>query len=592
MKTDSLRIWRSHDAGADDDFDEMLDADSVYTDRELARIVASGFNAIWIFCRLYHLMDSSIWPQLNVAGTRERIASIQAVIDRASKHGLGVYLYFNEPAGVHEDHPFWQGHTDLRGDYHWRRYSLCASTPEVKRFFEDAIQSIFTKLRRAAGVILITAGEDITDCWSKHNRQQGEEPPACPRCRDREPSEIVLDHLRAWTRVSAQQPEPFRILAWNWEWAYWYADPQREIVEHLPDGVELLADMEIGGTKQWRDRLCHVGEYSLSYVGPSPRLVGGAKICAARDMSVHAKIELNVTHELCTVPNVPVIPTLHGKFKAMSDLNLSGCMAAWNMGTRDTLNTAAFALYMDDPNRYADPIAFQMDLAKQYFGEVDTSLVLDTWHTFVDAFALYPQTVQLIYTGPHNDAFARPLVLQFKGEPIGVSYKAGMYGDDLSKCLTRHHNQQTSFTCEEVADAFSDMACRWIPAAHRYAQALQNDTVASPIHRQHRFEESSCATIIGLQLRSIAHQFQFQQRRTEIMRAENLTAPCQLPPDEQLLSIMREELTVVRQALPLVEADSRLGFHQTFQGYKYDSQSIIAKIELMEKALAVTSQHG
>jgi hypothetical protein len=47
-----------------------------------------------------------------------------------------------------------------------------------------------------------------------------------------------------------------------------------------------------------------------------------------------------------------------------------------------------------------------------------------------------------------------------------------------------------------------------------------------------------------------------------------------------------EEEANVARALPLIDADVRLGYHQDIQGYKYNSAMIRAKIETMEKEVA------
>ena len=49
---ESPRVWRSpftdFCAASHDTNDETVTANAVYTDEELARIAASGFNAIWV----------------------------------------------------------------------------------------------------------------------------------------------------------------------------------------------------------------------------------------------------------------------------------------------------------------------------------------------------------------------------------------------------------------------------------------------------------------------------------------------------------------------------------------------------------------
>jgi hypothetical protein len=589
----SPRIWRAARSHATND--EPLRAAEVYTDEELARIAEAGFTGVWLFCQLYDLMESSVFPELNRAKAAERIASIQTVIERGKRHGVGVWLYFNEPVGIPVEHPFWKTHPDLKGVEKWRQYSLCTSTPQVMAFFADAVHSVVGRLPGMAGVILITACESLTHCWSKRNTRKGDPPPECPRCRERAPSDIVLELLQTWVDASERQPQPFRVLAWNWEWAYWYPDPQAKIATRLPEGVELLLDLEIGGTRPWRDRANYIGEYSLSYVGPSQRFVATREAVRARGVPVHAKIQINVTHELCSVPNLPVLHTLHGKFTAMIEQGAAGFMGTWNMGSELTLNAFAMKLFLTDPQRFLDRDTFLSELAARYFDVRETSRVVEAWRRFSEAFAEYPFTVRMLYFGPHNDAPARVLSLQYEGKPIGSSYVQCDLGDDLSKCLESSPHDAEPFTLDEVADAFTHMADQWALGVREYEAVLGEpfgvptsvgiggDVEKRPtkVGTPNAAAELRCAQMIGIQLRSVEHVFRFHRRRAEVMRQHGLTAPCQLPADPELVELMRKEIANAERALPLVDADARLGFHQEFQGYKYNGPMIRAKIAAM-----------
>jgi hypothetical protein len=379
-RPESPRIWRHRDSHFDND--EPLHAAEVYTDAALARIQTEGFTGIWLFGSLYGLMDSRILPMLNQPLAAERLASIQTTIDRARHRGLGVWLYFNEPMGVPENHALWRERPDLRGEKQWNRYALCPSTPDVQAFLPDAVDSVFRRLHDLAGVILITAGEDITHCWAKRSVQQGGSPPECPRCRGREPADIVLEQIEAWTAVSRRQAAPFRVLAWNWEWAYWYPDPPSAILDRLPEGVELLLDFEFGGTRLWRDRRIPIGEYSIGYAGPGERFLACRAHAARRNLPVHAKIEIDVSHELASVPNVPLLPNVHSKLKTMTEQDISGFLGCWATGSSFTLNTYAVRLFLQNPKVFLDAERFLDSLAREYFGLRETQKVRRSWSQF------------------------------------------------------------------------------------------------------------------------------------------------------------------------------------------------------------------
>ena len=577
------RIWRSGCAGTGDD--EALSDAAGCTDEVLARIADEGFTGVWLFCRLHDLMASTVFPELNQPRADERVAGIQAVVDRAARHGLGVYLYFNDPVGLDVDHPFWITHPDLKGVTKWHCYSLCTSTPEVQAFFRDAVASVLRRLPGAAGVILITACESLTHCWSKSNTRRGAPPPTCPRCVNREPADIVLELLEGWADARRRHAPSTRIIAWNWEWAYWYADPQAEIIGRLPAGVELMLDLEIGGTRQWLGRPNYIGEYSLSYVGPGQRFLASRALAASKGIPTHAKIQINSSHELCTVPNLPVLANLHGKLVALAEHGIAGFLGTWTIGCDLTLNTFAVKLFLRDPHRFADRQAFLDELAREYFGAAETDRVVRAWTQFGEAFSCYPFSVQMLYRGPHNDAPARRLSLHYEGTPVGRSFAPDPPGDDLSPCLHAAGVDQEAFTLYDVIEAYGRMCSAWDAALTDYEAGLAAPAPGTPEQVRHRAEELRCAQMLSVQFRSTLNVFRFYREQQRVMRERGLTAPCDLPRDPALLAVMSEEQANAERALPLVEADRRLGFHQEYQGYKYDAAMIREKLARMASEL-------
>jgi hypothetical protein len=587
-EAESPRIWRH--VGTNIEAGGLYFEADAYTDAVLAGIAAEGFTGVWLFCLLYDLMDNRVFPELNRPGAAEKLAAIQRLIDRARPHGIRVYLYFNDPVGVNIHSPFWQAHPELQGVEKWSKYALCTSQPIVQAFFRDAVQSAMAPLRDLGGVILITACEDLTHCWSKTRRRFGDPPPTCPRCREREPAELILELLESWAAVRNAHPTPFRILAWNWEWMYYYENPQAEIVARLPEGVELLLGYDMGGTTRWQGRDVYVGEYALSYVGPGEQFL--ATLAVAGATPVHAKIELNNTHELASVPNVPVLATLHRRFADMTRLGVAGFLGCWSMGSRRTLNTHALRLFLQDPSRYQDEEVYLDVLARDYFGLEDTADAVRAWRVFSDAYTHYPFAVPVLYNGPHNDAPGRALSLHYLGKPIGRSWGDDPFGDDLTHIIDNSSRAgvSTRFTLEDIIAGYTRLCDAWDAGVALYAAALEDAPLPSggegTDQERRRREELAVATMIGIQLRSTANVYRFWGEVQRVIAAHNLTPPCTLPRDPALLALMAEEIANVERALPVLTADPRLGYHQDTLKYKYDLASVTAKLAAMRAEVA------
>lgn len=590
MSTTSFcpRIWRTPRS----DFygDEPLTAPQAYTDEVFAGIRGHGFDGVWLRGKLAKLARTDALPELIDAQRGQRLEGMRAIIERGRPHGVGVWLFFNEPLALPRDDPFWQKYPQLQGEpfshplvAERTTSSLCTSTPRVKQFMREAIADLFAALPGLAGIILITASEYHTHCWSHVSRTAtmedgyGGRPtsPSCPRCREREPAEVVGELVTMWRDAAARVSPSPRVLAWNWSWSMWYAEPQAEVIEALPAGVGLMADWERGSARPWRGKEIFIDEYSLGFTGPSTRFLRSRQCARQRGLSMHTKLQLGTTHEIATVPNLPLVASLHGKLTGLTRHEVSGYMGCWNFGCGLTLNTFAFGLYAQDPPAFAAPERFFAELARRYFGLDDAEALSQAWRGFGAAFDNYPFNIPVLYHGPMNYAPAYALSPQFHDREMGPSWLVhDPWGDRLESCLHK-------FTLDEATAAFTDVARLWREHLPRYLQALLPDGSASEEQNHHRLEEARCATMIAHQLQSNAHIYRFHQWRRREMQRLNLTGPCTLVIDHHARSIIDAEIANTQAAIPLVESDPRMGFHQECQAYLYDVPRMTRKIEAM-----------
>lgn len=578
------RIWRS---GKSDFYaDEIFQAASVYTSGTLADIRSEGFDSIWLRGRLYDLMESRIFPELNQPRADERIRHLQELIRRGHESGVGIWLFFNEPLALPSTHPFWQKHHGVQGERHYdpleqkEMAALCVSSPQGRDFFAEAVVGMLAKLPGLAGVILITASEHHSHCWSHHVcRPTGDKymPLAarelsCPCCRKRGAASVVLDLISTWRQA---MPAQGRVLAWNWSWSMWYDDPQKEIVGKLPTGVELLADWERGGRRQCQGRTIPIDEYSLGYIGPSERFLGTRD--AARPIPIHAKLQINTTHELATVPNLPLLPNLHAKWIGLQREGVAGVMGCWNFGCLPTLNTHAFRLFHELPARWTDEAVFLKAVAESYFGDVEAETLAKAWTRFCLAFESYPFSFGIIYHSPINYAPAYPLNTRYLARPMGPSHLQHEWGDHLEDTLG-------DWTVDEVVRSFESLLSIWNEGLAFYRKALLHGN-RSKEQERHREQELSCAEMAGCHFSSMIHIYRFHQWRAAAMARLNLKPPCEIPLGGMAGQILRDEISNARVAMCLARKDPRLGFHEEAQAVFYDASSIGRKISRLELVL-------
>ncbi len=577
----SPRIWRSPKSEFNDD--EPLHAATVYTPHALRQITAQGFNAIWMRGRLWDLIRSEICPELNDQLADRRLASLRTVISNAQALGVKVYLFFNEPLGLPADHRLWTTHPELAGqpsiDFSTGRkvLAVCTSTPQFKAFFDESVGNLLADLPGLGGVILITASEHHSHCWSHNTTRRvddacvakGELPMRCPRCKSRQPADIVAELVETWQRHARQQAKPPEIWVWNWSWSMWYDEPQDEIISRLPRGVKLLCDFERGGVRTQDIGDVFIDEYSLGYVGPAERCVGSISHARRHGLGVCAKLQIGVTHELATVPNIPVIPCLFDKLRRVDDLALDGLMCSWNFGNSPSLNTAAMKLYANTPALRGDKKAFLLALEGQYFGTSRPQDVLTAWDCFGKAFGEYPLSLAMLYFGPMNYSVSYALSGEYRDRPMGSSWIwHEPFGDRLEDCLS-------PFSLDQVLRCLELMDQHWSRGMVAYSLAL-DDT-----NNKHQVDELNCATMIGLHISAARNIFDFHDWRRRAMKAGGLDGPCMIDLDEHASDIISRQVATCERALKLATSDERFGYHQEPQARFYTPESISHCIRAM-----------
>ncbi|HOS42132.1 MAG TPA: hypothetical protein PK794_00420 [Armatimonadota bacterium] len=454
-----LRIFRS--CRANFYANDIRCAPEHYADAYFDALTAHGFNAVWLRGLLRDLATTDVFPELGEEVAAQQDA-LGLVVERAAAHGVRVLLYLQEPQALPAAHPFWTHHPEARGhtapfaDYAAEPLTaFCTSEAAVRAWLRAAMTGLFRAVPGLGGWFAITASEYPAHCYSRILGYRRGERTTCPRCRARQPMAIVrevLEDLHQGTRAAS--PDALTI-AWNWSWAYYEADPQPSLLPYLPADMAVMLDWERGGHHALPNgKPYFVDEYSLAYPGPSARCMALYDAARRRGLPVMVKLQVGTTHELATVPNLPVVDTLYRKLLDAERLGVAGLLATWNFGNTFSLNTAAVARFADTVARPA-PATFVARLAESYFGIADGGGVAAALETFSAALVWFPSDQDLLYFWPGNYAPAYPLTLApLTGAPMGWSCLAQERGDDLSAT-------ETQFTAEEIVDCLDNLLVAW-----------------------------------------------------------------------------------------------------------------------------------
>ncbi|MBM3457750.1 MAG: hypothetical protein FJX77_04365, partial [Armatimonadetes bacterium] len=272
--------------------DPLLDLEAAgYPDGYLARLAEAGVNGIWLQAILYRMAPYP-WDPARSEGWEQRLENLQTLIATAARHGIGVFLYLNEPRAM--PLPFFHDRPELRGVTALDHATLCTSVPAVREWITGAVAGICRAAPEVRAFFSISASENLTNCWSHH---RGEE---CPRCGPRGAAEVLAEVLGTFRKgilqgcPDATRPRP-RLIAWDWGWRDGEAV---ETIRRLPSDVDVMSVSEWSIPTERGGVPSEVGEYSLSVIGPGPRARRHWQ--AARDTGhrVLAKIQAASTWEL------------------------------------------------------------------------------------------------------------------------------------------------------------------------------------------------------------------------------------------------------------------------------------------------------
>lgn len=572
----SPRIFRVH--GSCYERDEVSDARHVYTDEAIASVAEMGYDGVWMHAQLRQLIPTSLFSSYE-HDAPSRLDSLHHVVHQARRHGVGVWLYLNEPRTYPSDHPFWKDHPECQGHefqqrwnlgWQWpirqRSHAMCVMTEPVTAFITESIRQLFSALPELAGIITITNSEHPTHCYSKVPLKYSTN---CPRCKDVARVEMPTRILHAMYQGLRQSGSPAKLAAWTWSWNALAPDPQPSLIQALPKDLSIVSDFERGEKVKLLDQDVLIDEYAFSVTGPSQRFLEYLKETRSAGLPIWAKLQVSATHELATAPNIPALVTLYDKIKALRDCGGSGAMATWTMGLRVTLNSFAAGRLLAHEGQLPSRDTFLAQLARDYFdpsfSEKETNDLIAAWYAFSEAMRFFPTTMPMCYWGIMNYAPAFPWKLKREGTPLARTWEAEPWGDKLEMTTS-------PFSLAQIAEIFRRISSLWAQGMLAYERALQ--PWRGRLVRAE--QEYNAAEMVLVFYRSTGNAYAFAD------------AVDQSAPRAILEELIDNELSNCGRAIPLLERDERIGFHDDcgLMLTPYNVKQKIKGLHLLKEQLA------
>lgn len=545
--------------------DPLLDgAADPYPDGYLARLAESGVDGVWLHTILSQLAPFP-WDAKESEHFEQRLKNLRALVARARRHGIKVYLYLNEPRAqplkFFESRPHLKG-VEAANPWESGNATLCTSVPEVQKYLTNSIAHICRAVPDLGGFFSITASENLSNCWSHNGGSK------CPRCSQRSPSEVISELNTIYFEGIRRAGNNQELIVWDWGWNDAWAE---EIINHLPKNVSFMSVSEWsipinrGGVKSV------IGEYSISTIGPGPRATRHWKFARQRGLKTIAKIQAGNTWELSTVPYIPALENVAKHAANLRDAKVDGLMLGWSLGGYPSPNLEVVA-ELGGIEEITPQAAMEI-VARRRFGSRLAPSVVQAWHEFSAAFGEFPFGSGLyqtpMQTGPANLLWGEPT--KYPSGAVGLPY------DDFTSWRGQYPPEIFIGQLDKVATGFEKA----------FANLTQVRSVESQLKSNEReaFEkELSVAEAAAIHFRSATNQCRFVQARDRLAAAK--TRPEALPQIDILERVLSDELALAKRLHAIQSHDSRIGFEAS-NHYYYVPLDLAEKVINCEHLLRI-----
>lgn len=525
-----------------------------YPDGLLQRLAAVGINGVWLQAVLRDLAPGGdAFPEFGV-GHEQRLANLRALVERAAKFGVGVYLYLNEPRAMPP--AFFENRPDMAGVQETELTALCTSHPAVRQWMGDSLAHIFREVPGLGGVYTITASENLTNCAS-HGAWT-----SCAHCKSRSDADIITEVVSVIEEGVHRGNPSAHVLVSDWGWRGHGDAP--DIIARLPKSVWLMSvsewalPIERGGIKSV------VGEYSISSVGPGPRSLRHWQVAEEAGLKTGTEIQFNNTCEIASVPYLPVMDLVAEHCANLrAAAKLDAMLIGWTMGGYPSPN---FQLAERLSRTPAPGIDAALDaIAVERFGPEGAPHARKAWTLMSDAFRQYPFHISVVYTSPVQCGPANLLYIEKTG------YSATMWGipyDDLN-------GWRGPYPPDVFADQFEKVADGWRPGIVEMQAAVEN---TPPELRDGAEADLRLARAAAIHFQSVANQARFILARDKLAESPGaLNSEQREEVRAKIKHCLESEIRLARELYTLVREDSRIGFEPSCH-YFYLPLDLVEKV--------------
>lgn len=535
--------------------DPLMEGDAAgLPDAYLERAAMAGVDGVWIQGVLNTLAPSRTFPEFG-EGWQTRLRNLRELIERASKFGVAIYLYMNEPRAMPD--AFFASRPEMRGTRHQDLYAMCTSAEPVRDWLRQSVSHVFREAPGLGGLFSITMSENHTNCYS-HGGAWGDKYPQikdCPRCSRRKPEDVIAEMIACLRDGVREHSQTAAVISYDWGWGTPLADA---LIPKLPRDSAVLSISEWSQPVSRGGVTTAVGEYSMSVAGPGPRARRNWKLARQHGLATVAKTQFNNTWEISAVPWIPVLPLVVEHCAALAAEGVDGTMPSWTCGGYPSSNLRAAAAYATEPRPQA--LEVLRSEAERLYGSAGAPAALAAWQAFSDAFRAFPYGVA-IYIIPTQHGPANLLRLSSTGLKPGMI----LFPHDAYK------GWSGAYPPAAVQSQFRKLAAKWSAGLADLERAV---AAAPGSKKKLARRELAIARTCHHHFESTANQVEFYILRDSLPAANAAESK---RARTRMLALTRDEMELSRKQYFVARNESLIGYEAS-NHYYYTPLDLVEKI--------------
>ena len=530
-----------------------------YPDAHLNSIAHSGFDAILVFTT-------------DVDTTPTGYLDFNDLVDRAKNFGIDVYLYTRMPSDRHPE------------------------DPDAEEYYRNSYGKLFRKCPGAKGIIFVgeSCGFPSKDPRTAGSNTVLHEEGIRPKkpLSGYFPSYDFPLWLQLIEKTIHNESPQADIVFWTYNFGYAPEEDRLKIIENLPENITLLVTYEMFEESHIHGINSVCMDYSISLTGPGK--VFAAEAAAAKKRNIKLYTMSNTAGTTWDFGTIPYVPVPHQWLKrhdllleAKNNWDLSGLMEGHHYGFYPSF-ISELAKWSFWYPRY-DSTKILQKIAERDFGKEGAKYAIKAWKLWSESCSGFIPSNEDQWgparIGPSYPLIFRPdITRDFRPQEINIPAASHAYlGNIIVKSFYHpFENEQQSpggMRYPIEIKVMQQSLKKW----QKGIEFMEKAVALAPENKQKnankllgigKFVANSVITVIHL-------KEWFLLNEKLIIESSKIKALAIL---DKIEAIANAEIKNAQNTIPLVEADSRLGWEPTME-YMTDKEHLEWKIRQVQSTI-------